>query len=1127
MIFCFPDLDTLRLAITSGVAPPAVSLAEAVAGFDAQGHIWLQPSVTPTAKVRTALAKLGVQVVKADGDLLAEKVCCWLQLLPLQRESAAPFLSKQAAVLFELPDPAQLGEVVGEVLRLGNDRQSFRYLKDETGTCVLLRVIGPPYYSLLRALDREGQAAAPRAYVERAPRVWVEIGHTHPLVEQVRPPEGTLLLMRPPREWTFIADGPFRDIYDILEFALPGERRAWTDTAPAGRLRVPLRLVPGSHRDAPELWVVRDRADEQIDALVREARDEELQRLAFAVGLRAGQRIVVLRVRPSKHAPPVLQLDAERYRPYQKMPNLFLPCGWSLQPSLRRDVLRNLLASDPARITWLAPTGEGGFIPEELPDEAFRPLHDWVDYVLDQDRQALQEWVQAAQFDFEPFVCKDDQSAKPKGPPPEKEPRKPRDLGPDLDFPEEEGLPVPEIKVVKHVKKPVEAAEDDFIALPRAKPSELQLRLRELEQKFVSLEGPLHADERQALWPEMALLNTALNCSADAAVCWSNALWETDSPPPEWAARWACADAQLSTRQLTGADLDRLLAIEPPTQADLRALVACVVWGAQQKPPAPALLQRLPRVRQYLEQHEELLWVRGAWLAWTSLVRLSSGDVLGLARVRDRLLERLLNQGLRPEHDLPTFLRFSGQQSSERFRAVRDRVQGIRELTHLWISSCYSKKEDDQKALSYTLAYADLMFAFGLARLGEASACRTLKEQAQEVLAQVDDAHQFLAEAYGYRIQQVLEGQPHGGLLPAAQLEYLESMERMQRYKVDRLRFHSRILEPQEKFDPYRHMRKHADELNAELVTLPDLTDRDQLSERVGQLLQDKRKTFQTVGARVRILSVALQVAPRLGEAIAVEWLELALATLDQLTPPLGLPLGEQVAGLVDHALFVAAHFDRHDHVQKLVPWFLELLEEERDRGSANIIDLVAGQCLRGLRKLGLRDEIERLLVQMSELILRGKSLAALRGASNKNWPNDVRLLLHIAGGWLYFGREQQAQPVLDEARELLFHQALAHYERTPLACNYIATLGQASVDEALKRIEELFAKLAPIVDVYTTNKDYGRPQLEIIEAVVLAVLSDDFAIGSTARRWLDEDEYLVRRRIHRDVRALMAQTGL
>src|SRR5947207_1947846 len=121
MICYFPDLDTLQLAITSGVVPPAVSLAPAVAGFDEQGHLWLQPSTALPRGAQAALRRLGVQLVKADGELQGEEYCCWLQLLPLQRDTTVPAVAGQAPVLFELPDPNLLADLVSEVLRLGND----------------------------------------------------------------------------------------------------------------------------------------------------------------------------------------------------------------------------------------------------------------------------------------------------------------------------------------------------------------------------------------------------------------------------------------------------------------------------------------------------------------------------------------------------------------------------------------------------------------------------------------------------------------------------------------------------------------------------------------------------------------------------------------------------------------------------------------------------------------------------------------------------------------------------------------------------------------------------------------------------------------------------------------------
>ena len=69
--------------------------------------------------------------------------------------------------------------------------------------------------------------------------------------------------------------------------------------------------------------------------------------------------------------------------------------------------------------------------------------------------------------------------------------------------------------------------------------------------------------------------------------------------------------------------------------------------------------------------------------------------------------------------------------------------------------------------------------------------------------------------------------------------------------------------------------------------------------------------------------------------------------------------------------------------------------------------------------------------------------------------------------------------------------------------------------------IKELFGKLPSIKDQLTTQSHYFLLHLNVVESVVLAVVSDDFTMGTNARRWLDDDEYLVRKRIHRDLRRL------
>ena len=95
---------------------------------------------------------------------------------------------------------------------------------------------------------------------------------------------------------------------------------------------------------------------------------------------------------------------------------------------------------------------------------------------------------------------------------------------------------------------------------------------------------------------------------------------------------------------------------------------------------------------------------------------------------------------------------------------------------------------------------------------------------------------------------------------------------------------------------------------------------------------------------------------------------------------------------------------------------------------------------------------------------------------------------------------------------------------RADLACTYAATLGHAPLEFAQKRIVELFQKLESVATSWHTTPGYCALQVKLAEAVVLAVVSDDFTQGTEVRRWLDDDEYLVRKRIHDDLRAMMAR---
>jgi hypothetical protein len=1148
MIINFTDLDTLLLALTSGAVPPDVAQKSAVAAFDEEEQVWVETAAKLPTPAQRELKRLGAVVCKSSGAELNTPVSCWLELLPLVRDNAPLDALEKTTVLFDVPSGEELSRLVLEMLRLGNDRQGYRWLEEANkggGSRALVRVPDPPYYSLLRAIDQlGGPERAPHAFVERAPGVWVEIGYRHPLQTNIKPPKGKILLLRPPRQWLMLPDAPFRDIYEIVEFQLPGGATRWQERPPPHRLQVALRLRQSGPADGAEMWVLRGDAIDELNRFVQNAEDQLLNRLAFAVGDKNGQTSVVLRVRHSKLPPPILVLPAETYKSYLKLPNLFLPAGCALHPPLRRDVVRKLLAEDASQLAWLVPGENGQFTLEGLPDNVFRPLTDWVDYVLDRDRDKLQAWMQAMQFEFEPFVCEEEQPRKPKKPPsgirnPKSEIRNPKS---STDTSEAQTAEAEQRTADSEERTP--GSEEAFAAVTTIEPSAIEKELHAVEEEFLSLPGGLDEESRRVLWPRLAELNARLGRAEDAGICWLNALWDTEDAG-KWSTAWLRTEILRGERAWLrpatasqddgGNGLDGLLAVQEPSMSDLRALAAYLTWSAHSEPRPPALMERLPAVHRFLEKHEKLLPVRACWLAWHHLTQLSGGDVLTLARARDRLLERLFHNGLRAEQDLPSFLRFAGQPSHRRSHGLGQWMLKMHELARRWVD-----RQGGQNVLKYekakTKEYIDLIFAFGLARLGEHDISRRLLDRAKKNLAKEDEAHAVLLRLFEHRIRQALEGQSTNTPLEGKELERLDRLRQIEKarraenrkesgshlsYVIDKMRGISRILEPLQKILEYRYIAAASgDEVEQTLAKFPDIKDRKKLTEKVESLLEKKT----SLPLYVAILKGGLEQAPRIGEEIAKHLLDLTLRAYDRSfelpVEAKDRPWSEALMDLLERGLFVAAHFGRLDAVGALMARFRKLLREERESSSITGFDRLVEQCIRGLRKLGLRDEIQELLTLMSDAILKGRDPGTL--AAEKDSGPLCCVLLPIAAGWYDIGRDSLAEPIFQAAQTLLLRNKLVPKEHAALACAYAKSLGAAPTAIAQHRLEELFERLEGIENTSSFGNYYSPAQIKLVESVVLAVVGDDFGQGAQARRWLDEDEYLVRQRIHSDHRKMV-----
>src|SRR5262245_8611742 len=102
-ILKFPDLATLRLAMTTAAVPVPVTQASASVGFDDQGPVWIETSASLPRNCQNDLKKLGAQVARSSGVPLSTGVSCWPEMLPLEPDRAPIERLETTPVLFDLP----------------------------------------------------------------------------------------------------------------------------------------------------------------------------------------------------------------------------------------------------------------------------------------------------------------------------------------------------------------------------------------------------------------------------------------------------------------------------------------------------------------------------------------------------------------------------------------------------------------------------------------------------------------------------------------------------------------------------------------------------------------------------------------------------------------------------------------------------------------------------------------------------------------------------------------------------------------------------------------------------------------------------------------------------------------
>lgn len=1154
----FPSTDTVRLALVSGVIAPAVANSPVRAGQDRAGQWWISPFSSLPPQVDASLNRLGASYRRLCENLELRQYQCWHQLLPL-----APIDMVSAsgnAVLFEIPDHLAM-VVAAEIQRVAPGCQEISLIipqSTDAAATVFVQVVDPPLFTMLRAQTR----ADVRIFVEQAPRVWISAGWRHPLESLLTPPVDASFLIQ--------SDGQWRQMPGILapsrakEFHLAGggEPLRLTAASSLPAIPMPLRLVAASSRESPHIWVVDEEPMEQLQALVESTSAAALARWEVAVVTAGARKAVLFRSTGGTSPPGELLVRGTGYVPYLRMSNLFVPVGMMLHPALRRDQARRWLSADDSFVTLLQ-LNAGQIEPTRFPMRSFQPLLPTCVHEVPQ-RTRLQPVPIRTPLPFELFSIAVEpirltplQSAVPI---PAAAPA--ATVGDHVDQP---GLLARLRRLFQAGAAPAATGLSADDALEKALPNQPlpaavetvgrrlkhQQRRAELEERLLQFLEPEHASARAALWPQLAGAHTDLGQFTDASACWLNALWHCEKLPGLWLRGWLQAEKMLSRIPLLEDDLQRLLDMAP-SPATVRTLAAVVVWSANTEKPNPMLLAQAQRIQRRLETHENWLPIRAAWLAQCSLARLTRGDILALARTRDRLVERLLQTGLSLEQDVPSFMRFTGREAGEKLPSVRDWLQRTRDIIHRWIDLLVTRRPAgyaltiapaylDQDG-NCTKAYADLLLAWGLARLGEATAARHYWQAGCAGLAPVREPEvRLLVKWFEQRIDAALDGKPASEPLPPrlqleAQRLAVAPTDDRHTYAVcafDTLRHALHILEPQQRVTPFRRLvlAPYLDGLEQEMAQWPGVQCPDELARRITSMFRVHTDDLSVIPG---LLESALELSARLGEKRVLPLLERAEQILDLL------PAGSVTMLLLEQALATAAHYQMAELGRRLASRLIRLLTPRtldfalvirscrQPTPQPEILERIEhwpGRCLRYLRQLGMPAEAERLWPRLREWVLAAGSLPQVRNLRPEIWLPALRTMLNLIGDRHATVNDEIATAVLDLARkQLLYGGDMRTEDCTSLACAYVAALGRAPIRVAQGRIEELLRDLNRLHDSAQTNAHYALAPLRVVDTLVRAVVNEDFSLSPSIRRWLSHDDYAVRRRMQHDLQAVLPQ---
>lgn len=1004
------------------------------------------------AKSKAALAALGVRA--AELPEATERAPFWPAIVRPEKTAVT-----YGTVLFV--DRREGGglELAVELLKKGSELVEVAAF--EGG--VLLRARRPSHYVVERCLEEASRVAAYAPVSDANDAVWVALGFTHRAMRGVRPATGEIVLVAGGGEVETIRPGRFQPVWDHLELTL-AEARSPSPPVALPKRRVALSLARAVAPKDPTLWIIRESAHRVLDELAESAPEELLRSLRFvAWGDAAAPSVALLAATPTPFYP-----AGEAYAAHPELADVYLPADRRLHPPVWADRLRAVVGGPDERLRWLAQKSDGTVIVESVSVRDFAPLVDWVE--LAADTSTIEPWVRAVCFEPrafevlegepEPAAVPTPRAEEPSAPVPAK-PRRATRVAP---------APVAPVVV------PSLSAQTSRAA-PQAELREVDdadRALVELEASVAASDAPLADPSRDLEWLELARRYDRARLHRDASVCRARLVFGRSALAGAAVTDWLASRPREERHRPQAA----ASSVDADTLSTLVGDVVAASLGLT--PPLPE--EVLLRSFELLERAGDLLCVRSLWIGMRAIATASGGDELLLARARDRAFARL-ERGLSLSRDLPRAVRRAEGPAAEARRQALVDLLGFLERQP-------RTRSPVEAPASLTLSYVRLVFAVGLARAGDAAGAERLAAVARAEIPTDDAVHATLVAWLSARLAHALEGEPESAALPPSVLKHYEGLDRLQQYKVDRVRQCVKTMDPETDLDPFRTFGLARGDAKLALVQAVLGAARGAEKARV---VDEAWRAAE--GAEAGLEESVSAVVAALGACPA----RIAAPRLAQLGTLVSRADADVALRILVRALPLAERFETSEVTDGVVATCAERLSAlPADKQTEIALRLADGA--RSLR----HHEAKRVL---------SSALQALRKRIGGGDARSAGARLALSGALHLLGAEPGEEAIFTAERAVLGRR-LSPVERLGLVR---ALAAYAAAISRLDLVAALTSEWAGTTDSYNTNTHLCLSAVELSDALASALCPHRGDGVSRARRLADDDERAVRAELIED----------